>query len=72
MRIWIQKDLSNFYDSTSGNFSSDYFRRGSLEDAQKVVEAAEALTWWNGFFNGSYYPTYEIKDNDIYFYIELY
>lgn len=70
MRIWIQKDLSNFYDSTSGNFSSDYFRRGSLEDAQAVNDAATSLAWCNGY-NGFYYPTYEIRDNNIYFYIEL-
>ena len=70
MRIWIQKDLKTFYDSTSGNFSSDYFRRGSLEDAQEVDDAATALICRNGY-KRFYYPTYEIRNNDIYFYIEL-
>ena len=71
MRIWIQKDLKTFFACSSGNFNSDFFRRGSLEDAQKVDEAATALAWYNGFYNGFYYPTYEIRNNDIYFYIGL-
>lgn len=69
MKVWIQRDLSDFYDITTGNYSTDYFRRGCLEDAEEVSDAAIALEEDNGR-NGIYFASYQINGNNIYFFVE--